>query len=271
MKQKLAGLCCLFGLIYTLSSCADEMSPRMLLILDDLGVNAAQGAAALSLPGPITYAVLPFTPDAKAFSEKANQVPNKEVILHAPMANIANLPLGPGGLYPHQSEAEFKQVLRKNLDSLPMVQGLNNHMGSLLTQQQEPMRWVMEVAKERGLFFIDSRTTALTQAANIAKESNIPVLERNVFLDHQIDSHAIEKEFLRAIDMALEDGQVIVIGHPHKETLEYLHQGLPLLDELGIQRVTASAFLMQEADLEALQQLMVTEAQNESALRLAAE
>ena len=271
MKQKLAGLCCLLGLVYTLSSYADEVSPRMLLILDDLGVNAAQGSAALALPGPITYAVLPFTPDAKAFSEKADQAPSKEVILHAPMANIANLPLGPGGLYPHQSEAEFKQVLRKNLDSLPMVQGLNNHMGSLLTQQVEPMRWVMEVAKERGLFFIDSRTTALTQAATIARESNIPVLERNVFLDHQIDTDAIEKEFLRAIDIALQQGQVIVIGHPYPETLAYLQRGLPILDELGIQRVTASAYLMQEADLEAIDQLIIKDAQPESALRLAAE
>lgn len=271
MKQKLAGLFCLLGLIWALSSYADEVSPRMLLILDDLGVNAAQGSAALALPGPITYAVLPFTPDAKAFSEKADQAPSKEVILHAPMANLANLPLGPGGLYPYQSEAEFKQVLRKNLDSLPMAQGLNNHMGSLLTQQEKQMRWVMEVAKERGLFFIDSRTTALTQAANMAREANIPVLERNVFLDHQIDSDAIEQQFLRAIDIALQQGEVIVIGHPYPETLEYLHRGLPILDELGIQRVTASAFLRQEADLEAIQQRMTQEALSESALRLAAE
>lgn len=271
MIKSLVGV--FFWLCFVVASplLADEISPRMVLILDDLGVNAAQGRAALDLPGPITFAVLPFTPDATRFSITAHAKPSKEVILHAPMANIANLPLGPGGLYPHQSEAEFKQVLRNNLDSLPMVKGLNNHMGSLLTQQERPMRWVMEVAKERDLFFIDSRTTAATQAANMAREAGVPVLERRVFLDHEIDSHAIEQQFLRAVEIALEEGEVVVIGHPYPETLEYLHRGLPLLDELGIQRVTASAFLRQETDLQKRQALESQQRDMESALRLTSE
>lgn len=241
----------------------------MVLILDDLGVNAAQGEAALALPGPITYAVLPFMPDAHDFSLKADAAISKEVILHAPMANISSFPLGPGGLYLEQTEEEFKRVLNESLDSLPMVKGFNNHMGSLLTQHKEPMLWAMEIAKKRGLFFIDSRTTSATVAAQVARELEVPVLERHVFLDYKIDSDLIEQQFLRATDIALQQGEVVVIGHPYPETIEYLHRGLPILDELGIQRVTASAFLMQEADLEALHQ--ANEAQSESALRLAAE
>lgn len=237
------------GLLLSLSVWADSLPPRMVLILDDLGTNAHQGKMALALPGPITYAVLPFTPHAKMLSELAVTQPGKEIILHAPMANMANLPLGPGGLYPHQSEAEFKQVLRHSLDSLPMARGFNNHMGSLLTQQVQPMRWAMEVARERDLFFIDSRTTAQTLAADVAREARVPVLERQVFLDHQIDSAAIEERFLHAVAVAQREGEVVVIGHPYPETLAYLEKGLPLLDELGIQRVTASAYLMQEAEM----------------------
>lgn len=248
----LAVFCCLLGGGWPVVFAAEALAPRMVLILDDLGANAAQGEAALALTGPVTYAVLPFTPDATDFSLNANAAESKEVILHAPMANLANLPLGPGGLYSHQSETEFKQTLNRNLDSLPMVQGLNNHMGSLLTQHEQAMHWVMDVAGERDLFYIDSRTTAETKAADIARQTNIPVLERHVFLDHQVELEAIEKQFLRAIDLAIETGGVVVIGHPYPETLEYLKKGLPLLDELGIQRVTASAFLKQEADLKKL-------------------
>ena len=268
MKRFLCALA-VTTLLISMAPFADEMSPRMVLILDDLGVNAAQGRAALALPGPITYAVLPFTPDASAFAERADEADAKEVILHAPMANIANLPLGPGGLYIDQTEAEFKQVLRDNLDSLPMARGLNNHMGSLLTQQTQQMHWVMEVAQERNLYFIDSRTTAATQAANVARATNIPVLERHVFLDHNIDIAAIEQEFLRAIAIAKEQGEVVVIGHPYPETLEYLHRGLPLLDKLGIQRTTASAFLEQEADL--MRRYQAEAQQLESTLGLASE
>lgn len=224
----------------------------MVLVIDDLGPNLQQGQAVLELPGPLTYAVLPFTPHADRLVGIAEQL-GKEVILHAPMANMANLPLGPGGLYPHLSEQEFKQVLNSSLDSLPQVRGLNNHMGSLLTQQAQPMRWVMEVARERDLFFIDSRTTAETQAAIIARDENIPVLERKVFLDHEVTADYVEQQFLLAIEVAQTEGSVVVIGHPYPVTVAYLERGLPLLDELGIQLVSASAFLMQEADLERLE------------------
>lgn len=227
------------------------MSPRMVLVIDDLGPNLLQGQAVLELPGPLTYAVLPFTPHADRLAAFAAQR-GKEVILHAPMANMANLPLGPGGLYPHLSEQEFKQVLNSSLDSLPQARGLNNHMGSLLTQQEQPMRWVMEVARERDLFFIDSRTTAETQAAIIAKDESIPVLERKVFLDHEVTADYVEQQFLHAIEVAQTEGSVVVIGHPYPVTVAYLEQGLPLLDALGIQLVSASAFLMQEAELERL-------------------
>lgn len=224
----------------------------MVLVIDDLGPNLPQGQAVLELPGPLTYAVLPFTPHASRLAQMAEQL-GKEIILHAPMANMADLPLGPGGLYPHLSEQEFKQVLHSSLDSLPHARGLNNHMGSLLTQQEQPMRWVMEVARERELFFIDSRTTAETQAAIIARDENIPVLERKVFLDHEVTAEYVEQQFLHAIEVAQSEGSVVVIGHPYPVTAAYLQQGLPLLDELGIQLVSASAFLRQEADLERLE------------------
>lgn len=246
--------------IWALPLWGDEFSPRMVLVIDDLGPNLLQGQAVLALPGPLTYAVLPFTPHATRLSHLAEQR-GKEIILHAPMANIANLPLGPGGLYPHLSEQEFKQVLRSSLDSLPQARGLNNHMGSLLTQQEQPMRWVMEVARERDLFFIDSRTTAATQAANIARDENIPVLERKVFLDHEITFEYVEQQFLHAIEVAQTEGSVVVIGHPYPVTVAFLEQGLPLLDELGIQLVSASAFLMQEADLQRLEQYHQTKLQ----------
>ncbi len=93
-------------------------------------------------------------------------------------------------------------MLNRSLDSLPQARGLNNHMGSLLTRQEQPMRWVMEVARERNLFYLDSRTTAETQAANIAKEEHIPVLERKVFLDHEVTADYVEQQFLHAIAVA---------------------------------------------------------------------
>ncbi|KAA0874503.1 divergent polysaccharide deacetylase family protein [Nitrincola tapanii] len=224
-----------------------DLPPRLVIIIDDVGQSLPAGQRVVDLPGPITCAILPWTPHAQTLSQAAQAV-NKDVILHAPMANISDLPIGPGGLYPHQSQAELQQALKANLDSLPGVLGLNNHMGSLLTQLAEPMSWVMQVAAQRDLFFIDSRTSAQSQAARAAQQQGIPFLVRDIFLDHEITEAFVDQQFKRAVELAQRRGHAIVIGHPYPVTLDYLQQALPTLDEQGIQLVAASAFLMQEAD-----------------------
>lgn len=84
-----AGLVLWVG-IWALPLGAEEISPRMVLVIDDLGPNLSQGQAVIELPGPLTYAVLPFTPHAERLAVLAAEH-GKEIILHAPMANMANL------------------------------------------------------------------------------------------------------------------------------------------------------------------------------------
>jgi len=230
-----------------------EIPPRIVIVIDDIGQSLEYGRAAIELPGPLTFAFLPYTPHATALSKLA-EATGKDVILHAPMANIAGIPIGKGGLYPHQSESELKGELKKSLDSLPLVLGLNNHMGSLLTQNEQSMRWVMEVAAERDLFFLDSRTTANSVAFKMAQRQGIPSLARDIFLDHEITYEFVDQQFSKAIELAQEKGHAIIIGHPYPVTIEYLAAALPRLDELGIQLVAASAFLHQQRDIEALRE-----------------
>lgn len=226
-----------------------EVSPRFVLIIDDIGDNLELGLAAVNLPGPLTYAVLPHSPHGKRLAEQAHEQ-GKGVMLHAPMANTQNFPLGPGGLYLTQSQEELKGTLRAGLDSVPHARGLNNHMGSLLTQKRRPMTWVMEVIQERELFFVDSKTTALSVAGRVAGEYRVPFLTRDVFLDHEISEAFIHQQFELAIRLAQERGSVVVIGHPYRETVDYLESNLSRLDELGIQQLTVSAMLHQKQVLE---------------------
>ncbi|WP_051514463.1 divergent polysaccharide deacetylase family protein [Nitrincola nitratireducens] len=224
-----------------------------MIVIDDIGQSLEYGRAAIELPGPLTFAFLPYTPHATVLSQLA-EATGKDVILHAPMANIAGIPIGKGGLYPHQSESELKNELKKSLDSLPLVLGLNNHMGSLLTQNEQSMRWVMEVAAERDLFFLDSRTTPNSVAFRMAQKQGIPSLTRDIFLDHEITYEFVDQQFSKAIELAQEKGHAIIIGHPYPVTIDYLATALPRLDELGIQLVAASAFLQQQSDIKALQE-----------------
>lgn len=221
--------------------------PKLVLIIDDVGINLERGRAALALPGPITYAILPFRPYSRELSREA-QAQGKEVILHAPMANTRHLKLGAGALTPDQTREQIQKQLSESLDSLPEAVGVNNHMGSLLTQLDEPMGWVMEVIHNRGLFFIDSRTTAGTRALTVAHAAGVPSAERNVFLDHDRSPEAITLEFKRAVDLALHEGRAVVIGHPYPETISVLQTMLPTLGELGIVQMSAAAYLDEQAD-----------------------
>ncbi len=212
------------------------------LIIDDIGYVDDLGARAVALPDDVTFAVLPHTPHGVALAQAAH-ANGKEVMLHAPMSNLAAMPLGPGGLTPQLTQEEFVQTLSAALDAVPHLQGINNHMGSELTAQEEPMRWVMQTLQGRNLYFVDSYTTASSVAGHIAREQNIPTLTRNVFLDNVQTAEDIDREFQRLLTLAREKGFATGIGHPYAATLDYLEKTLPTLAALNIELIPVSQMI----------------------------
>jgi polysaccharide deacetylase 2 family uncharacterized protein YibQ len=221
---------------------APLLDKRLVLIIDDMGNRLDAGRAIVEMPGKLTIAVLPYTPHGHRLAERAHGV-GKEVMLHAPMGNLAGIPLGPGGLTALQTEEEFRATLGAALDQLPHVKGINNHMGSHLTQREPQMQWVMEVLRERDLYFIDSRTSALTVAAGTAARHAVPHLSRKVFLDNERDPAAIDRAFRRLLREVESEGLAVGIGHPYPETIDYLRTALPRLACRGISLALVSEAL----------------------------
>lgn len=209
------------------------------IIIDDIGYNRSQGLAAINIPGNLTYAIIPHSPHAKSLAIAAYKK-QKELILHAPMSNIHNYPMGQSGLTEEMSEEDFHNTLLNAIASVPHISGVNNHMGSLLTQQQLPMEWTMKTLKAHGLYFIDSRTTSASVAWKTAQQFNIASLKRDVFLDHQRDSVFIAEQFERFISIAKRKGYAIAIAHPYPETIKYLKNNINRLKAQGIRLRTAS-------------------------------
>jgi polysaccharide deacetylase 2 family uncharacterized protein YibQ len=164
-------------------------------------------------------------------------------MLHAPMSNVHNIPLGENGLSETMNEVHFKQALNSSLDSLPGVSGVNNHMGSLLTQKSLPMEWVMHALKQRQLYFIDSRTTSNSVAWSVAQNLHIPSLKRDIFLDNIPTAESIDKQFKQLIALAKRRGYAVAIAHPYPETIRYLQQHLPILAQQNINLVFVSALV----------------------------
>ncbi|MEP3349526.1 MAG: divergent polysaccharide deacetylase family protein [Marinomonas sp.] len=213
------------------------------ILIDDLGYNRQGMEASLALPKEVALAILPETPYAQK-TAIASQEQQRITLLHAPMENQRELALGPGGLYAKMTKEELKTTLKKDLDGLPGIQGVNNHMGSLLTTKADSMTWVMEVLQGRSLFFIDSLTSPKSVAEKIAKEHGLKTVIRDVFLDNIRTEQAIDKQFSRLIKLARRHGSALAIGHPYPETTSYLKKRLESLEQDGVVLVPLSRILL---------------------------
>lgn len=222
---------------------ASAAQPVISLIIDDMGNRLEEGEKALELPGAITYSFLPHTPYAQTLAELAHGR-NKEVMLHLPMASHSGKPLGPGGLTLHMTREQFQETLKENLRAVPHVAGLNNHMGSLLTRHPGAMGWLMQGMLEYGgLYFVDSRTTALSVAERVAREHRVPAIRRDIFLDNVREPEAIRTQFQQLLRRARNQGKAIGIAHPYPETLAVLAEELDRLEAEGVRLVTTSQII----------------------------
>lgn len=224
-----------------------ETQPRISIIIDDLGYQLEAGRRAISLPGPVAFAVLPSTPHGTRLAQFANDR-GKEVLLHLPLEAVdQHGPIEPGGITLDMSRTVFKAAFANAMAAVPFAVGVSSHRGSLLTRHPGHMGWLMqEILEREGLFFIDSYTTHESVALMVAAEAGVVATRRDVFLDHERSVEAVTHEFERLKSLARQNGQAVAIGHPFPETLEVLERELPLLEAEGFEVVTISNLLHQE-------------------------
>lgn len=203
------------------------------LVIDDLGQSPMKDDAALALPGPVTLAIMPDTPHASEFARQAHAA-HKSIILHMPMDPAD----GPFAWHPDMPQEELAKRLDAALKMVPFASGINNHMGSRMTAQPQAMGWLMADLQQRGLFFLDSRTSAKTVAAAEAQKIGLASVSRDVFLDDTRTPEAITAQFESALKLARQQGSVVMIGHPYPQTIEVLNRELPRLQAEGIRWIS---------------------------------
>ena len=133
-----------------------------------------------------------------------------------------------------------KAKMQANLEQIPHIVGVNNHMGSAFTAHRAKMQVVLRPIKKRGLFFIDSVTIGHSVAYRTAQEAGVPSASRNLFLDHSPDYESICRQVDLAGRIAEAQGVAIAIGHPFQNTYRALRDRLPALLERRIKIVPAS-------------------------------
>jgi len=231
----------LFALLLFAAGLCSAHAGQLAIIIDDIGYRQTDEAV-LSLPPEITLSVLPHTPLGRTLAQRGHGK-GHEIMLHLPMQSLDGETLGPGGLTNQMTELQFKQQLVKAIDSVPYIKGVNNHMGSLLTQLPIPMSWLMDELKRRELYFVDSATTRFSRGMEIADQEGVPGLRRQLFLDNDLSQQGLEKQFKRLLQQSKGPGMLVAIAHPHPSTIAFLKAKLPSLSKEGISLVPASQLL----------------------------
>lgn len=221
-------------------------TPRAAIVIDDLGQNPAHIRRLAGLDIPLTASILPHLPYSKSSALTASEA-GMEILLHLPMEpfDFPEKRPGPGALLVEMTDGEIRNQLLKNFDVVPGAVGVNNHMGSRLTADSRAMEILMQALKERDLLFLDSKTSPRSLAFDTAYRYNIPVAERDIFLDAYDDAAFIEGQVRKLISTARRTGAAIGIGHPYASTLNVLEAMKDEILASGIEWVHLSELVIQ--------------------------
>lgn len=222
--------------------------PLLAIIMDDLGRSTNTADLLILMPQLVTFSILPGEPHAVQVAEMAH-IAGREIMLHVPMEPQGFPAVNPGleALFVKYNDTEIRRRFDQLLAKVPYVTGANNHMGSRFTEDARAMAPVMESLQEKGLFFIDSRTTGHSRVSEVAHRYGVPTMNRDVFLDNVAEVEAIMLEIRRLEGKARRQGMAIGICHPYPETLEALRRELPGLAARGITIVPVSVLLQKQA------------------------
>lgn len=192
----------------------NEIKNHVAIVIDDFGNGMKGTEDILSLPIPLTVAVMPFLSTTERDANLAFKK-GHEVIIHLPMEPLRGKKswLGPGAITTDLSDEEIKERVTKAIDAVPHAVGMNNHMGSKVTADERVMKIILSICRERGLYYLDSKTSGKSVVPKVAKELGVPFLENELFFDEQYTTSHIIKQANLLIDKINVDQEVIAIGH----------------------------------------------------------
>jgi polysaccharide deacetylase 2 family uncharacterized protein YibQ len=216
--------------------------PRLAIIIDDCGQWPDTERAFVALPFPLTLSVLPHVRFGSAIARDASAA-GKGVMLHLPMQTISGRYPGPGTITTSMPDDAIRSELTTDLAELPQARGVNNHEGSLATQDPRVMGDIADVLAHDGRFFIDSRTSSASVGESVARGRGVPSAARSVFLDNVDDEAAVEARLREAVRDALATGSAIAIGHPRPATLAAVRTLGPTFAADGVELTLASALV----------------------------
>lgn len=210
--------------------------PRIAIIIGDMGMSQfATRSAIQNLPGEVTLSFNPYGRDLQNWVSQARAA-GHETLLQLPMEPFKypeNDP-GPQSLLSGLTDKENLTRLDWMLGRFTGYAGVTNQMGSKFTTSRDDISPVLDVIKERGLLFLDGRTSGRSVAGFVAKEKSIPVVINNRFIDHRADRASIDQRLAELERIARVTGVAVGVGYPYPVTLERVSNWAKTLNRKGL-------------------------------------
>lgn len=214
------------------------------VIIDDIGQDLRVVDELAKIKAPIAFAVLPFAPHTTEAARRLHAA-GKDILLHLPMeprSYPANNP-GRGALLATMTDGEIRAQVMQDLAAVPHAIGVNNHMGSRFMEDEARLVVVMEELSKKGLFFVDSLTTPASRGRQAAVRAGVPFSSRSVFIDHAKGYEAALSNLTRTHGGRKRGQPLLMIGHPHRETVRALKEVLSGRHEWGVRVIPLTAYL----------------------------
>jgi polysaccharide deacetylase 2 family uncharacterized protein YibQ len=214
---------------------------RLAIVIDDMGSSLSEARSLAAINLPLTFAIIPgLRVDTQVAGFAASN--NIQTMIHIPMQSKGwpNRRLEANGLLVSMDADELRERVSGFIAKFPGAIGVNNHMGSEFTEQEDKMTVVLQVMKNKRLFFIDSVTSPESVGWKVAQHLGVKSARRNVFLDNEQDRNYILGQLNQAVRLAKKSGSAIAICHPHQATIAALAAALPGLAGQGVQLVPVS-------------------------------
>lgn len=206
--------------------------PKLVIIIDDVS-NARQLKKIQSLHMKITPSIFP--PSERSMTSHILARGLKHYMIHLPMES-GSIQFNKQYKTLKTTFSEEQIIARaKELRVLfPTARYINNHTGSVFTDDYNGMLTLYTVLKKEGFMFVDSRTIASTKIPKITKEFGDAYVARDTFIDNVHNIKMIHKQLRKAVGIAKKKGHAIAIGHPHSVTIEALSSASSILEDVEL-------------------------------------
>ncbi len=218
---------------------------QIAFIIDDVGWNKDIIKEIEEINRPLTLSFLPKAPYSKDIFEAMRKKDEFELILHLPLEpNPPAQSYDKGLIKTKMTDEEIIKQFNEDIKGYyPHIRGLNNHMGSSFTSDEEKMRILMEELREKRLFFVDSLTAKQSKGYTLAKEMGIKTAQRDIFIDNDSSPEYIQKQVKELVEISRKQGKAIGIGHARRNTISVLKNIIPEIEKEGVEIVPVSSLL----------------------------